>query len=151
MSAPNSVFRIATKQAIKEIIESPSEKLQYGLILTDENLEDITDRVVDLFEMTLNLRSRTQELFKDLYNGNNEEEARESRVPDKYFKDKTVNLYKEPSNSVYSDENKLDNLRVLKSVKDEKTQSMQTVPKLLLPRKRMMISQDEKKKLLERL
>ena len=151
MSAPNSVFRIATKQAIKEIIEAPSEKLQYGLILTDENLEDITDRVVDLFEMTLNLRSRTQELFKDLYNGNNEEEARESRVQDKYFKDKTVNLYKEPSNSVYSDENKLDNLRVLKSVKDEKTQSMQTVPKLLLPRKRMMISQDEKKKLLERL
>ena len=151
MSAPNSVFRIATKQAIKEIIEAPSEKLQYGLILTDENLEDITDRVVDLFEMTLNLRSRTQELFKDLYKGNNEEEARESRVPDKYFKDKTVNLYKEPSTSVYSDENKLDNLRVLKSVKDEKTQSMQTVPKLLLPRKRMMISQDEKKKLLERL
>lgn len=53
-----SVFRIATKQAIREIIEENASSNRFGFSLTDDNVECITDRVVDLFEMTLTLRSR---------------------------------------------------------------------------------------------
>ena len=151
MSAPNSVFRIATKQAIKEIIEAPSEKLQYGLILTDENLEDITSKVVDLFEMTLDLRSRTQELFKNLYKKNNEE-TEDTPVSHNYFKSKSSKVYKETTQSLYKENSQVRNVIELPKGKEEKSKAGSRVTsQFLLPRKRMLISQEEKKKLLERL
>lgn len=58
-----SVFRIATMQAIKEIVEECSVAGRFGLIVTEENLEDISNKVVDLFEMTLELRAKTQDMF----------------------------------------------------------------------------------------
>lgn len=53
-----NIFRIATKQAIREIISENASQNRFGFTVTDDNLELITERVVDLFEMTLNLRSR---------------------------------------------------------------------------------------------
>ncbi|MES2614229.1 MAG: hypothetical protein V4591_02320 [Bdellovibrionota bacterium] len=58
-----TVFRIATEQAIKEIVEENSVSGRFGLIVTEENIAEISKKVVDLFEMTLELRSKTQELF----------------------------------------------------------------------------------------
>lgn len=58
-----SVFRIATEQAIKEIVEENGVIGRFGLIVTEESLNEISKKVVDLFEMTLELRSKTQEMF----------------------------------------------------------------------------------------
>lgn len=58
-----TVFRIATEQAIKEIVEENSVSGRFGLIVTEENVAEISKRVVDLFEMTLELRSKTQDIF----------------------------------------------------------------------------------------
>lgn len=57
------VFRIATMQAIKEIVEENSIAGRFGLIITEENVDEISKKVVDLFEMTLELRAKTQEIF----------------------------------------------------------------------------------------
>jgi hypothetical protein len=57
------VFRIATGQAIREIIEEHGSLGRFGLILTPENIDDIADRIVDLFEMTIELRTKTQQMF----------------------------------------------------------------------------------------
>ncbi len=59
----SQIFRIATTQAIKEIIQDNAVEGRFGLLLTDDSIEKISERVVDLFEMTLKLRAKTQELF----------------------------------------------------------------------------------------
>lgn len=61
--AQNSIFRQATMQAIKEIVEENAVSGRFGLILTEEGMEEISKRVVDLFEMTLELRAKTSEIF----------------------------------------------------------------------------------------
>ena len=58
-----SVFRIATEQAIKEIIEENAECGRFGHMITEESMRDISIKIVDLFEMTLELRSKTREMF----------------------------------------------------------------------------------------
>ncbi|KAB8033713.1 hypothetical protein [Fluviispira multicolorata] len=62
----SQIFRTATSQAIREIIEESGVEGRFGLILTEDSLEKITHRVVDLFEMTLELRAKTQEMFGNL-------------------------------------------------------------------------------------
>ncbi|BBH52987.1 hypothetical protein [Fluviispira sanaruensis] len=62
----SQIFRTATSQAIREIIEESGVEGRFGLILTEDSLEKITHRVVDLFEMTLELRAKTQEIFGNL-------------------------------------------------------------------------------------
>lgn len=57
-----SIFRTATKQAILEILEEAGTKNRFGLHITEEGIDRATDRVVDLFEMTLQLRSQTQDI-----------------------------------------------------------------------------------------
>lgn len=52
-----SIFRTATKQALREIIEEQGTVGRFGVVLAEDKLELTTDRIVDLFEMTLNLRS----------------------------------------------------------------------------------------------
>lgn len=59
----SQIFRIATTQAIKEIIQDNAVEGRFGLLLTEDSIEKISERVVDLFEMTLKLRAKTQELF----------------------------------------------------------------------------------------
>ena len=59
----STVFRIATEQAIREIVEEHSTGGRFGLIVTEENMVEISKKVVDLFEMTLELRSKTQSIF----------------------------------------------------------------------------------------
>lgn len=54
-----SIFRTATTQAILDIISDHSTESRFGSLLTPEDRESIAERVVDLFEMTLELRNRT--------------------------------------------------------------------------------------------
>lgn len=53
-----NIFRTATGQAIRDIISDHSQENRFGRTLTDDDLDAICERVVDLFEMTLNLRAR---------------------------------------------------------------------------------------------
>lgn len=53
-----NIFRTATGQAIREIISEHSQENRFGRSLTDSDLDAICERVVDLFEMTLNLRAQ---------------------------------------------------------------------------------------------
>lgn len=53
-----NIFRTATSQAIRDIICDHSQENRFGRTLTDDDLDSICERVVDLFEMTLNLRAR---------------------------------------------------------------------------------------------
>lgn len=53
-----NVFRTATGQAVRDIISEHATTHRFGLSLTDADLDAICERVVDLFEMTLNLRAQ---------------------------------------------------------------------------------------------
>jgi hypothetical protein len=53
-----NVFRTATTQAIREIIADHGTTHRFGMSLTENDIEAICSRVVDLFEMTLNLRAQ---------------------------------------------------------------------------------------------
>ena len=54
-----SIFRTATTQAILDIIAEHGSKTRFGQLFTEGDAEALASRVVDLFEMTLELRSRT--------------------------------------------------------------------------------------------
>jgi hypothetical protein len=53
-----NIFRTATTQAIRDIIADHGSANRFGISLTDADVEAICTRVVDLFEMTLNLRAQ---------------------------------------------------------------------------------------------
>ena len=53
-----NIFRTATTQAILDIIAEHGSKSRFGQLLTDGDAEAVAARVVDLFEMTLELRAR---------------------------------------------------------------------------------------------
>jgi hypothetical protein len=53
-----SIFRDTTKQAIAEIICENAEAGRFGLSMTEHDLESACNRIVDLFEITLELRGR---------------------------------------------------------------------------------------------
>ncbi|MFZ9520561.1 MAG: hypothetical protein ACO3A4_08805 [Silvanigrellaceae bacterium] len=53
-----NIFRTATTQAIRDIIADHGSANRFGISLTEADVEAICTRVVDLFEMTLNLRAQ---------------------------------------------------------------------------------------------
>ncbi len=55
-----SVFRIATKQAILDMIVESGENKTFGLFVAHHQVDALADRIVDLFEMTLELRQKVQ-------------------------------------------------------------------------------------------
>lgn len=56
-----SMFRIATKEAIREMVIENCHTGRFGFVLTSEGLDLSTDRIVDLFETTLELRNKVRE------------------------------------------------------------------------------------------
>lgn len=56
-----SVYRAATREAIKDIIVEESQSGRFGLLLSDESLDSATDRICDFMETTLKLRSGVRE------------------------------------------------------------------------------------------
>lgn len=129
-----SVFRIATMQAIKEIVEDSSVAGRFGHILTEESITEISKKVVDLFEMTLELRAKTQDIFGQASKQQPRQQLKEEAQP---FP-KTKN-----ASEIYSfQENK----------KSETSQDVSLMPNLnlKLPRKRFDLSPDEKEKFMRR-
>ncbi|MEY4066611.1 MAG: hypothetical protein RIR26_2819, partial [Pseudomonadota bacterium] len=53
-----NIFRTATGQAIRDIIVDHSQENRFGRSLTEQDIDSICERVVDLFETTLNLRAQ---------------------------------------------------------------------------------------------
>ncbi len=56
-----SVYRAATREAIKELIAEQAQPGRFGLLLSDDGLEIAADRIVDLMDTTLRLRSGVRE------------------------------------------------------------------------------------------
>lgn len=56
-----SMFRIATKEAIREIVIENCHQGRFGFVLSSDDLDLSADKIVDLFETTLELRGRVQE------------------------------------------------------------------------------------------
>jgi hypothetical protein len=54
-----TIFRTATKQAILDLIGEHATPSRFGQLLSDDDADALAMRVVDLFEMTLELRART--------------------------------------------------------------------------------------------
>ena len=54
-----NIFRTALLQAIEDILKDNGSVGRFGLVLTDEEVNAVSERVADLFEMTLDLRTRT--------------------------------------------------------------------------------------------
>jgi hypothetical protein len=75
------IFRTATSQAIQEIIQENCVAGRFGLLLNEDGLEKISHRIVDLFELTLKLRSKTQEIFSGIQNLPPEKKPLEKRSP----------------------------------------------------------------------
>lgn len=128
-----TVFRIATEQAIKEIVEENSVSGRFGLIVTEENILEISKKVVDLFEMTLELRSKTQDIFGQT----NKEPAKENKQEEKAPFPKSRN-----ASEIYFQENK----------KNQSVLDAPLIPNLdvKLPRKRFELSLEEKEKFMRR-
>lgn len=55
------IFRTASKEAIREIIADNAQESRFGYLVTEMQLEAICERVVDLFETAINLRTGMQE------------------------------------------------------------------------------------------
>ncbi len=60
-----SVFRMATTQAVKDILEEHGSSGRFGLIVTPDGMETIANKLVDLFEMTLELRAKTSNRLEE--------------------------------------------------------------------------------------
>ena len=131
-----TVFRIATEQAIKEIVEECSVSGRFGLIVTEENIEEISKKVVDLFEMTLELRAKTQDIFGQA--ANMRQEPKESRQEEKQPFPKSRN-----ASEIYSFQ---------ESKKSPNSHETSLMPNLdvKLPRKRFELSLEEKERYMRR-
>jgi hypothetical protein len=57
------IFRTATGQAIEDIITENAQNGTFGVTLSHADLQIACGKIVDLFEMTLELRGHTQNLF----------------------------------------------------------------------------------------
>ena len=133
-----SIFRTATKQAILEIIQEHAVPGRYGLILTEESSEKICEQVVDLFEMTLELRQKVQSNFQ-LGASTKEEPPHNKKL--NFKPENEVFSKAKYTSEIYQNDQK-------KSYFDEMSHgSLSTDLDKKLPRKRFLLSDDEKKKL----
>jgi hypothetical protein len=56
-----SVYRVATQEAIKEMILANAEKGRFGLLISDDSLDALTSQLCDFMESTLRLRTGVRE------------------------------------------------------------------------------------------
>ncbi len=150
----STVFRIATTQAIREIVEENAVSGRFGLIVTEENIEEIAKRVVDLFEMTLDLRAKTQDIFGGALGGqaSSQEQRRENAKPAK-------RAFSRSNKLDISEEGPFPKSRNSSEIYDFKTNNNNTqsrdtsyIPSLdaKLPRKRFELSPEEKERFMRR-
>ncbi|APJ03607.1 hypothetical protein [Silvanigrella aquatica] len=136
----SQIFRIATSQAIREIIEESAVEGRFGLILTDDGIEKIAQRVVDLFEMTLELRAKTQAMFAGMNNSQAATPAKQTASKNNFLNEEKAPFPKTKNAAEIYDfgqkkRNDLDSL------------PMPLVHDVKLPRTRFGLSLEEKERL----
>lgn len=138
----SQIFRIATCQAIREIIEESAVEGRFGLILTEDGVEKISQRVVDLFEMTLELRAKTQEIFLGINSGTKSPPSKTPRNENK----------KEEERRPFP---KTKNAAEVFDFGNRKTSDLESIPiapahNVKLPRTRFNLSLEEKERLIRK-
>ncbi|RDB36400.1 hypothetical protein [Spirobacillus cienkowskii] len=135
----SQIFRIATCQAIREIIEESALEGRFGLILTNDGVEKIANRVVDLFEMTLELRAKTHEMFAGKMPSQDNQQNRKTRSP--FFHSDEQSPFPRSKNAAE-----------IYDFGSKKTDNLDSIPlapnqDVKLPRKRFGLSLEEREKL----
>lgn len=64
-----SMFRIATKEAVREIITEAGHENRFGLVLTVADIDVATEKIVDLMETAINLRAHGRGKLEQLLAG----------------------------------------------------------------------------------
>lgn len=145
-----TVFRTATKQAILEMIQENAVPSRQGLILTEESCEQVCHQIVDLFEMTLELRQKASGIFASPLETATERKRssfaqRSASSSDDFFDAEEAPASfpktKSAAEIYYMGENKKP------AGKDEFFSSLQPHLDHRLPRKRFALSDEEKRKL----
>ena len=136
----SQIFRIATTQAIREIIQESAVEGRFGLLLTEESIDKISERVVDLFEMTLKLRAKTQELF-----GQINTKAEPANIANKQQKNPLNVDERSPFPRSKNAAEVYDFGKRVKS--DLESIPLSTIQDVKLPRTRFQLSLEEKEKL----
>jgi hypothetical protein len=148
-----SFFRIATKQAIRDIITENAQSLKFGVAINDDSLENITEKVVDLFEMTLELRARSQNFFGPMLERQEPaEEPKQKRftrynattVKASYHEDEVIDV-----DNSYKEDSFLKDRPLLIPAK-EKSTLFRTFTPHKLPRNKTELSYEEREKLMSR-
>lgn len=77
-----TVYRAATREAIKDIISEQGQMGRFGLLLSEDSLEATADRICDFIDTTLKLRSGVRERMEKAMSGAQEEtEVRTPTTP----------------------------------------------------------------------
>lgn len=148
-----NVFRTATGQAIRDIISDHGTANRFGISLTDSDLDAVCERIVDLFEMTLNLRAQLGTGASPESRSSSAPVGRFSQpvstVKPRRWEEEPASVPKTKAASEVFDFSHLektgraDALPVLAPQSEE-------LPDLKLPRKRIMVTGDEKELLARR-
>jgi hypothetical protein len=147
-----NVFRTATTQAIRDIIADHGTANRFGMSLTDSDIDAICGRVVDLFEMTLNLRAQVgtggaADPRREASAHNGQPQAQPLKAS--RWEDERAAVPRTKAASEIYDfshmeaKNRGDALTSVGNKND-------SVPDLKLPRKRISVSSDEREILLRR-
>ncbi|NBX18317.1 MAG: hypothetical protein EBR09_13220 [Proteobacteria bacterium] len=145
-----NVFRTATTQAIRDIIADHGTANRFGLSLTDADIDAICTRVVDLFEMTLNLRAQVgggglAESRRDTPANPNAPQALKSGR----WEEDRVSVPRTKAASEIYDFSHLEKRSRADALPQVAPQN-EEIPDLKLPRKRISVSSDEREVLLRR-
>lgn len=147
-----NVFRTATTQAIRDIIADHGTANRFGMSLTDADIDAVCARVVDLFEMTLNLRAQlgtgaAAEPRRESSSQNSPQSAQ--ALKSSRWEEDRVSVPRTKAASEIYDFSSLE-----KSTRGDALHSAapknNEIPDLKLPRKRISVSSDEREVLLRR-
>lgn len=143
-----NVFRTATTQAIRDIIADHGAANRFGMSLTDADIDAICTRVVDLFEMTLNLRAQIG------LAGQPQEPApqkhTQSAMRPARWENESASAPKSKAASELYDLSHLEGQRVRSDALPRFAPEKDPAVELKLPRKRISVSNDEKEILMRR-
>lgn len=140
----SSIFRMATTQAIKDIVQEHAVEGRFGFIVTEESMDEISKKVVDLFEMTLELRAKTREIFGDT-SASAPKAAQRSRAQS--FREQGSEKEPPPFPSTRNAAEIYDSPQLPASQWDKSPQSLSHSLEAALPRTRVAFSQAEKDRL----
>ncbi|MEN9810819.1 MAG: hypothetical protein RLZZ488_2386 [Pseudomonadota bacterium] len=144
-----NVFRTATTQAIRDIISDHGTANRFGMSLTDADIDAICTRVVDLFEMTLNLRAQIG-LAGQPQEAATQQKPSQSAMRPSRWENESASVPKSKAASELYDLSHLEGQRVRSDSLPRFAPEKDPAVELKLPRKRINVSSDEKEILMRR-